>query len=74
MHVSETPLARGQKPQDHFAEGQKVRATILRIEDEEMKVGLSSRDAEAAEAAPVAEAGEVKKKRSRKKAETPDEE
>jgi small subunit ribosomal protein S1 len=74
MHVSETPLARGQKPQDHFAEGQKVRATILRIEDEEMKVGLSSRDTEAAEVAAVAETGEVKKKRSRKKAETPDEE
>jgi small subunit ribosomal protein S1 len=74
MHVSETPLARGQKPQDHFAEGQKVRATILRIEDEEMKVGLSSRDTEAAEVAAVPETGEVKKKRSRKKAETPDEE
>ena len=44
MHVSETPLTRGQKPQDFYAEGQKVRATILRIEDEEMKVGLSSRE------------------------------
>jgi small subunit ribosomal protein S1 len=74
MHVSETPLARGQKPQEHYAEGQKVRATILRIEDEEMKVGLSSRDTEAAEAAAVSDTGEVKKKRSRKKAETPDEE
>ena len=74
MHVSETPLARGQKPQDHYAEGQKVRATILRIEDEEMKVGLSSRDVEAEAAAP-AEGGEApKKKRSRKKAETADEE
>jgi small subunit ribosomal protein S1 len=74
MHVSETPLARGQKPQDHYAEGQKVRATILRIEDEEMKVGLSSRDVEAAQTA-AAEGGEApKKKRSRKKAETADEE
>jgi small subunit ribosomal protein S1 len=74
MHVSETPLARGQKPKEHYAEGQKVRATILRIEDEEMKVGLSSRDTEVAEAAAVSDTGEVKKKRSRKKAETPDEE
>ncbi len=75
MHVSETPLARGQKPQDHYAEGQKVRATILRIEDEEMKVGLSSRDVAAAEtAAAPAETGEApKKKRSRKKAETDEE-
>jgi small subunit ribosomal protein S1 len=75
MHVSETPLARGQKPQDHYAEGQKVRATILRIEDEEMKVGLSSRDVAAAEpAAPAAEGGEApKKKRSRKKTETDEE-
>ncbi len=52
MHVSETPLTRGQKPQEFYAEGQKVRATILRIEDEEMKVGLSSRET----AEPVAEA------------------
>jgi len=75
MHVSETPLARGQKPQDHYAEGQKVRATILRIEDEEMKVGLSSRDVAAGEtAAAPAETGEApKKKRSRKKAETDEE-
>ena len=73
MHVSETPLARGQKPQDHYVEGQKVRATILRIEDEEMKVGLSSRDVAAAEAA-AGEPGEApKKKRSRKKTETDEE-
>jgi small subunit ribosomal protein S1 len=44
MHVSETPLARGQKPQEHYQEGQRVRAAILRIEDDEMKVGLTSRD------------------------------
>jgi len=75
MHVSETPLARGQKPQDHYAEGQKVRATILRIEDEEMKVGLSSKDVATAEtAAAPAEGGEApKKKRSRKKTETDEE-
>jgi small subunit ribosomal protein S1 len=75
MHVSETPLARGQKPQDHYAEGQKVRATILRIEDDEMKVGLSSREVAAAEtAAAPAEGGETpKKKRSRKKTETDEE-
>jgi small subunit ribosomal protein S1 len=41
MHVSETPLARGQKPQEHYKEGDPVRARILRIEDAEMKVGLS---------------------------------
>ena len=41
MHVSETPIARGQKPQDHYKEGDPVRARILRIEDAEMKVGLS---------------------------------
>src|ERR1700730_4351822 len=41
MHVSETPLARGQEPQDHYKEGDAVRARILRIEDAEMKVGLS---------------------------------
>jgi len=75
MHVSETPLARGQKPQDHYAEGQKVRATILRIEDEEMKVGLSSREPAAAEASPTPAPEETpKKKRTRKKAETTDEE
>jgi small subunit ribosomal protein S1 len=74
MHVSETPLARGQKPQEHYVEGQKVRATILRIEDEEMKVGLSSRDLAAAEAAAVEPAAEApKKKRSRKKTETDEE-
>ena len=39
MHVSETPLARGEKPQDHYKEGDAVRAPILRIEDAEMKVG-----------------------------------
>ena len=41
MHVSETTLARGEKPQEHFHEGDPVRARILRIDDAEMKVGLS---------------------------------
>jgi small subunit ribosomal protein S1 len=41
MHVSETPLARGEKPAEHYHEGDAIRAKILRIEDAEMKVGLS---------------------------------
>ena len=41
MHVSETPLARGAKPQEHYKEGDTLRAKILRIEDADMKVGLS---------------------------------
>jgi small subunit ribosomal protein S1 len=57
MHVSETPLARGQKPQDHYKEGDPVQTRILRIEDAEMKVGLSGLSVEpaAAEAAPTPE-------------------
>jgi small subunit ribosomal protein S1 len=56
MHVSETPLPRGAKPQDHYKEGDPVRARILRIEDAEMKVGLSGVGLdEAAPAAPTAE-------------------
>jgi small subunit ribosomal protein S1 len=55
MHVSETPLARGQKPQEHYKEGDPVRARILRIEDAEMKVGLSGLNVDAAAAeAPAA--------------------
>jgi small subunit ribosomal protein S1 len=42
MHVSETGLPRGEKPQDHFKEGDPVRARILRIDDADMKVGLSA--------------------------------
>ena len=56
MHVSETGLPRGEKPQDHFKEGDAVRARILRIDDAEMKVGLSASNLEAiveAEAAPA---------------------
>jgi small subunit ribosomal protein S1 len=54
MHVSETTLARGAKPQEHFHEGDPVRARILRIDDAEMKVGLSGLNVEAA--APPTEA------------------
>jgi nucleoid DNA-binding protein len=42
MHVSETGLARGKSRQDHFKEGDPVRARILRIDDADMKVGLSA--------------------------------
>src|SRR5262245_38022521 len=59
MHVSETGLPRGEKPQDHFKEGDAVRARILRIDDAEMKVGLSALNVEPAEAgaeSPAAEA------------------
>ncbi|MEP6800367.1 MAG: S1 RNA-binding domain-containing protein, partial [Acidobacteriota bacterium] len=48
MHVSETPVGRGEKPQDHFKEGDPLRARILRIEDAEMKVGLSGQGVEPA--------------------------
>jgi ribosomal protein S1 len=83
MHVSETPLGRGEKPQEHFKEGDTVRARILRIEDADMKVGLTGLNLEEAAAAPVAVAEEAaapaaeapaateeaapKKKRTRKK-------
>ena len=50
MHVSETGIPRGDKPQDHFKEGDPVRARILRIDDGEMKVGLSALNVEPAEA------------------------
>ncbi len=60
MHVSETGLSRGAKPQEHFQEGSSVRARILRIDDAEMKVGLSAVGAEAAAEAlpPPAETAE----------------
>jgi small subunit ribosomal protein S1 len=54
MHVSETPLGRGEKPQDHYKEGDPLRARILRIEDAEMKVGLSGQNVE--DEAPAASA------------------
>jgi small subunit ribosomal protein S1 len=44
MHVSETALARGEKPQEHYNEGDAIRVRILRIDDGEMKVGLSGLD------------------------------
>jgi len=77
MHVSETGLPRGAKPQEHFKEGDTVRARILRIDDAEMKVGLSATPAEPVQEAPPEQAAEQppaeeappKKKRSRKKAE-----
>jgi len=46
MHVSETPLARGEKPASHYTEGDPVRVRILRIEPQEQRIGLSSRDVE----------------------------
>ena len=46
MHVSETPLGRGEKPASHYAEGDPVRVRILRIEPHEQRIGLSSRDVE----------------------------
>jgi len=54
MHVSETPLGRGEKPQDHYKEGDAVRARILRIEDADMKVGLTGVNLDEAAAAPAA--------------------
>jgi small subunit ribosomal protein S1 len=61
MHISETPLPRGEKPQDHYREGDPVRARILRIDDAEMKVGLSGLNVEpaAAAAAPTTPAAEA---------------
>jgi len=54
MHVSETPIRRGGRLSDHYHEGDSVRARILRIEDAEMKVGLSGLSVEEAAAAPAA--------------------
>ncbi|MEP7132361.1 MAG: 30S ribosomal protein S1, partial [Acidobacteriota bacterium] len=59
MHVSETPVGRGEKPQDHYKEGDPLRARILRIEDAEMKVGLSGQGVEPAAPAPPAAEGEA---------------
>jgi len=42
-HVSEIDLAPGAKLEDHFKVGDWVRARILRIEDDEKKVGLTMR-------------------------------
>ncbi len=43
MHISETDLPRGEKPSDHFHEGETVRVKIHRIEPAEQRIGLSSR-------------------------------
>jgi small subunit ribosomal protein S1 len=43
MHVSETDLPRGERPVDHFHEGENIRVKILRIEPAEQRIGLSSR-------------------------------
>jgi small subunit ribosomal protein S1 len=57
MHVSETGLPRGSKPQEHFHEGDSIKAKILRIDDSEMKVGLSAASAQPqADAEPVSTA------------------
>jgi transcriptional accessory protein Tex/SPT6 len=52
MHVSETALPRGDKPQEHFHESAPVRVRILRIDEGEMKIGLSGVD-EAGQALPA---------------------
>jgi small subunit ribosomal protein S1 len=59
MHVSETELPRGEKPSSHYAEGDPVRVRILRIEPQEQRIGLTSRDVEqpVRHAAPAEEAG-----------------
>src|SRR5437762_1207155 len=44
MHVPETPLPRGEKPQEHYHEGEPVSVRILRIDETEMKIGLSGMD------------------------------
>ncbi len=43
MHVSETDIPRGDKPSQHFKEGNPVRVKVLRIEPAEQRIGLSSR-------------------------------
>jgi small subunit ribosomal protein S1 len=44
MHVSETAVPRGGKPQEQYREGETIRVRILRIDEGEMKVGLSGLD------------------------------
>ncbi|HTO77275.1 MAG TPA: 30S ribosomal protein S1 [Thermoanaerobaculia bacterium] len=51
LHVSETPVPRGGKLTDHYHEGDTIKARILRIEDAEMKVGLSGLNLEGGSAA-----------------------
>jgi small subunit ribosomal protein S1 len=54
MHASETPMPRGDRPQDHYQDGQTIRARILRIEDSEMKIGLAAVSADEAGSGPAA--------------------
>ncbi len=54
MHISEISLPRGEKPQGHYKEGDRARARILRIDDAEMKVGLSGFNTEAVSASAAA--------------------
>jgi small subunit ribosomal protein S1 len=58
MHVSETAVPRGGKPQEEYREGETIRVRILRIDDSEMKVGLSGLD-EAGERLPAAPPAEI---------------
>ncbi|HEX7578730.1 MAG TPA: 30S ribosomal protein S1 [Thermoanaerobaculia bacterium] len=44
MHVSETDIPRGDRLSDHFHPEHPLRVRILRIEVEEQRIGLSSRD------------------------------
>jgi small subunit ribosomal protein S1 len=44
MHVSETDIPRGDRLADHFQPDHPIRVRILRIEVEEQRIGLSSRD------------------------------
>jgi small subunit ribosomal protein S1 len=44
MHVSETDIPRGERLADHFQPEHPIRVRILRIEVEEQRIGLSSRD------------------------------
>jgi small subunit ribosomal protein S1 len=53
MHVSETSIPRGAKLSQYYQEGQPIRAKILRIEPDEQRIGLSSRDLPAEEARPA---------------------
>lgn len=58
MHVSETAVPRGGKPQEEYREGETIRVRILRIDDSEMKVGLSGLD-EAGEKLPAPAPAEI---------------
>jgi len=58
MHVSETDVPRGEKLSEHFQPDTPIRVRVLRIEVEEQRIGLSSRDLPPApeEEAPAPEA------------------